>query len=391
MTKNDMPDQSDPFDIPLEMAEEKKSRPLKKILLIAVILACACLWFFSAEFQDTPMNLKNVAKPHAELASRINIANTPAYTEKIEAYAQNKAKTAQKNGQSFVSPISEPHVYPHERVPHEGIAPQIGREKKEESGPVPRETPRREEKKEIQARKEKPRHVRDVQAMAAAMRSSFSHSAPAPQALLLLNHPREKKVSVVQEEKKPPSLRPELTGRMFYCVTRLSLDSDSPGPCIAEVVEGRFQGSRFIGTFARFESRLVLRFTSFHIKDGETVSVEAYGVDPATDRTSLATSVDHHYLERFGGIIAASFLEGFGEAVQSSGKSSYSSLYGASTIVPHYNLQEQLTIAAGRAGNRAASLMSQNFSRAPTVHLRSGTDLGVLITKVEEKSRYTAE
>lgn len=388
MTKNNMPDQSDNFDIPLEMAEEKKSKPLKKLLLLAVILASACIWFFSTEFQDTPMNLKNVAKPHAELASRINIANTPAYTEKIEAYAQNKAKTAQKNGQSFVSPISEPHIYPHESIPRQST-----REKKEEvpPKPVPKEMPRREEKKEIQARKEKPRHVRDVQAMVAALRSSFSHSAPPPQELLLLNHPRERRVPEVQEEKKPPSLRPRLTGQMFYCVTRLSLDSDSPGPCIAEVVEGRFQGSRFIGTFARFESRLVLRFTSFHIKGGETVSVEAYGVDPSTDRTSLATSVDHHYLERFGGIIAASFLEGFGEAVQSSGKSSYSSLYGASTIVPHYNLQEQLAIAAGRAGNRAASLMSQNFSRAPTVHLQSGTDLGVLITKVEEKGKDTVD
>ena len=121
-----------------------------------------------------------------------------------------------------------------------------------------------------------------------------------------------------------------LPGDILYAVNRVTLDSDAPGPAMVEVIMGPFRGARAIGSFQRLGEHLVLRFSSFVLRDGSRYAVQAYAIDPATDRTAVSGSVDRHFLARWGGLVAASFLEGFGDAVARSGVSSTSTIYGSS-------------------------------------------------------------
>nr|MCR4666941.1 DotG/IcmE/VirB10 family protein [Desulfovibrio sp.] len=175
------------------------------------------------------------------------------------------------------------------------------------------------------------------------------------------------------------SVPPLSPGDMLHAVLLLSLNSDNAGPVLAKVIRGPWAGSRLLGSFQGHENGLTLTFTSLVSKTRGTHRILAYAVDPGTDRTSLASSIDHHYLERFATLMAASFLEGFGEAVRESGRSSYSSVYGHGSSIPHYNPAEQFWIAAGKVGSHMAQHLGQNVHKKPTVTLESGIAIGVLI------------
>ena len=84
----------------------------------------------------------------------------------------------------------------------------------------------------------------------------------------------------------------------------------------------------------------------------------------------------------WGGLVAASFLEGFGDAVSRAGTRSYASVYGSGLSVPNYSLGKEAWIAAGKVGERAAGVFEKNFTVAPTVTLNSGTLMGVLILQI---------
>jgi hypothetical protein len=96
--------------------------------------------------------------------------------------------------------------------------------------------------------------------------------------------------------------------------------------------------------------------------------------------------VDHHRLSRWGGLIAASFLEGFGSAVANSGVSA-DNRWGDAIVTktPDYSVEDQTWIAAGKVGEVMGSKASKNFDREPTVTLNEGIPIGVLIIDIENK------
>jgi intracellular multiplication protein IcmE len=115
------------------------------------------------------------------------------------------------------------------------------------------------------------------------------------------------------------ALRP---GDLLHAVLQTAIDSDEPGPVRARVVGERFEGGILLGALDKLAApvgsrpeRVLVRFRWLTLPAGATYALEAYAVDPATGRTALATEVDPHYGSRWGALIAASFLEGYGEAV----------------------------------------------------------------------------
>lgn len=69
-----------------------------------------------------------------------------------------------------------------------------------------------------------------------------------------------------------------------------------------------------------------------------------------------------------------------------SGVSSTSTIYGSSERYPRYDLGDQLWLGGARVGRRAAGLLEQNFGMPPTVILKSGTEMGLLLLEVRERS-----
>lgn len=69
-----------------------------------------------------------------------------------------------------------------------------------------------------------------------------------------------------------------------------------------------------------------------------------------------------------------------------SGVSSTSTIYGSSERYPRYDLGDQLWLGGARVGRRAAGLLEQNFGMPPPVILKSGTEMGLLLLEVRERS-----
>lgn len=200
------------------------------------------------------------------------------------------------------------------------------------------------------------------------------------------SEPSENRREIAEGENEPKL--PELQvspGDILYAVMEVGANSDQAGtPIVARVVSGEWSGAKFIGGFQRMDDRLVLQFNKAVIKDKRgrsvTYSVAGYAVDPNTYSPGVASSVDHHYLERWGGLIASSFLEGFGEAKSRSGTSYY---YGNDNnpgqFKTDYDLSDEAWIAAGKVGEALSDKFSDNFNIPPTVKLEPGEAIGILL------------
>jgi len=174
-------------------------------------------------------------------------------------------------------------------------------------------------------------------------------------------------------------------GTIFYAVMDTALDSDQPGPAMASVVSGPYKGAKVIGSFKRHKDNLVVQFSRLIPKSGPVIPIKAYAVNTATTRTAVATAVNHHYLARWGGLIAASFMEGFGRAVQQSGSTVVNTVGsgGASSlsIHPKRTAGAEAEQALGTVGQKAGQQIQKNFNEPPTVKVAAGTAIDVLIIR----------
>lgn len=101
------------------------------------------------------------------------------------------------------------------------------------------------------------------------------------------------------------------------------LDSDAPGPVLAEITSGPLAGARLIGTMSVAKNSILVNFTTIS-KPGwpSTYSVGAVGM--SVDRsTALATDVNNHYFQKYSGLLAGSFIEGYGDAMTQQGSVTY--------------------------------------------------------------------
>ena len=168
-------------------------------------------------------------------------------------------------------------------------------------------------------------------------------------------------------------------GQILYAVTSLAVNSDVSSPVLATVVQGEMAGFRLLGAFQRDGELLSIAFDKMISPDGSEVAVKAVAVDSRSNSPAVSGKVDSHFLERWGALMAASFLEGLGEAmsgrgttIRSDGDLIVSQREGAS-------LGEISVEALGKVGSRAAGRLERGFDRPPTVILPSGSAIGVLV------------
>lgn len=263
----------------------------------------------------------------------VSAETSPEYKRRLDDYSARRGSEAIEKGGTFVAPASgvgkpvpaEPFEAPRVTREPPAPAPAPPAAKREDVpvfrpvSPQPRVRTRPAERRE--------RGDQTVISYLAGLRSD-----PGQPAAMVLNRPSPRTDTsrhAVTPASPPAGVPGVLPGDILYAVNRVTLDSDAPGPAMVEVIMGPFRGARAIGSFQRLGEHLVLRFSSFVLRDGSRYAVQAYAIDPATDRTAVSGSVDRHFLARWGGLVAASFLEGFGDAVARSGVSSTSTIYGS--------------------------------------------------------------
>ena len=88
-------------------------------------------------------------------------------------------------------------------------------------------------------------------------------------------------------------------------------------PVLAKMVTGPFRGANLIGGFNKEGDRLVMRFNTMVTKDrNKSFDIgTVYAIDTKNGQTAVQTGVDHHYLLRYGSLLAGDFLKGMGDAV----------------------------------------------------------------------------
>jgi len=176
-----------------------------------------------------------------------------------------------------------------------------------------------------------------------------------------------------------------LAGTILYAEMISEANSDSPGPVLAQIVQGPLAGARLIGSFSTQRDTLVISFNTLSLgttRDGvevnETIPIQAFAVDSRTIGSGVATDVDYHLLQNIGITFASSFVQGFGEAVASSGQQVISNDSGTTIINPTRTTEQQLMVAAGTAAGAAGESLNNLFGNRPiTVKVRAGTGIGV--------------
>lgn len=198
------------------------------------------------------------------------------------------------------------------------------------------------------------------------------------------------KGSEVNEASSASSKEPIIrAGEVLFAVLDSTVDSDEPSPILATIVAGPFKGSKLIGSFnlPSNGTKLVITFNMLSVPGApKTTSINAYAIDPNTARTALATTVNHHYLLRYGSLFAATWLEGFGNAVQSANTTitiGGTGVTQATTIQNGINRStlENAVIGLATLGKSWGQVAMQNVNTPITVTVCGGTGIGVLFTQ----------
>lgn len=169
-------------------------------------------------------------------------------------------------------------------------------------------------------------------------------------------------------------------GEIEYAQLLVEANSDIPGPVVAMVVSGPFNGSRVLGSFQKEEEYLVLKFTTLVGKDGHSIPINATAVDPDTTLTGMATDVDHRYMSRIILPAAAKFIEGLGSAIADNGSTTVT--VSGDTVAQSssdLNPKEELAKAGSEAASKVSEILDEEGNNTEIlVRIKAGTPFGML-------------
>lgn len=167
-------------------------------------------------------------------------------------------------------------------------------------------------------------------------------------------------------------------GTVVPAILLTPINSDAPGPVLAQITSGPFRNARVLGSFRSSGQQLVVQFDTLSMPgQPHSFRIQAFAVGSDLS-PGLATNVDHHYLLRYGLISAAAFLQGYGQAEQQSGQTTIVSPFGGVTQTTGKLSASQISRRAlGQVGQSVGTELQQDASRPNTV-TASGQDGGAL-------------
>ncbi|MBY3151248.1 hypothetical protein HFO56_02465 [Rhizobium laguerreae] len=178
-----------------------------------------------------------------------------------------------------------------------------------------------------------------------------------------------------------------LAGTILYAQLVGRANSDHPGPVLAKILQGEYEGATLIGAFQVAQNALVINFDRMTVgttRDGEeineTIPIQATAVDTTYIGSGLATKVDRHMFQKLAIAFTAGFAQGFGDAISDTGETTINTSNGTITTGgKDLNAREELLSASGQAVSQAGSILQQEFGNRPTtVIVEAGTPIGVL-------------
>lgn len=161
-------------------------------------------------------------------------------------------------------------------------------------------------------------------------------------------------------------------GTVVPAVLLGSLNSDNPGPVLAQITSGPLAGTRILGQFSASDKALTLNFSTLSKPGLGTYSIKAVAIDD-NYATGMATDVNNHYFRRYGLTLAAAFVEGYGDAISRQNTTVTSTDFG--TVVSQGELSDSdiAKSAFGEVGSKIGQQLSREGNNVrPTVTLDCG-------------------
>ncbi|WP_440993235.1 DotG/IcmE/VirB10 family protein [Cysteiniphilum litorale] len=172
-------------------------------------------------------------------------------------------------------------------------------------------------------------------------------------------------------------------GDILFAVLNTALNSDQANtPVLATIVVGNYKGAKLLGSFERQEDKLVVKFSRMSIPGANSsMAINAYAIDQNTAQSAMATSVNHHYLLRYGSLFSAAFLQGFGTYFSNGQNSACppNATICINTQKAAVTTQNAAYAGLGQIGSALSNAMAQQFNMPPTVKLAQGSAIGILI------------
>lgn len=177
-----------------------------------------------------------------------------------------------------------------------------------------------------------------------------------------------------------------LAGTVIYGELIGRVNSDSPGPVLATVLQGPYRGARLIGEFTTGEDSVVISFSKMSIdKDvngnviNETVPIQAVAVDTKYIGTAMASKVNRHMVQKIAFGFISGFAQGLGTAVSQTNSITTTTADGTVTSTSEdLDVQDELISAGGKAVADTGKLLFDAYGNRPTtIIVDAGTPIGV--------------
>lgn len=173
-------------------------------------------------------------------------------------------------------------------------------------------------------------------------------------------------------------------GSIAYAQLITELDSDVPGPVLAQVLSGPFTDGRLIGKIDVNQDCgcLVITFKTV-VKDTVSYKIDAIALDENTTLAAVdATDIDHHYFVRYVLPAAASFLTGYSQALSQTGSTqTATSGVGTETSAPPPSPKQSIFAGITTSSQAIGNDLNAAAQRPPTIIIAKGTTMGVFFTE----------
>lgn len=174
-------------------------------------------------------------------------------------------------------------------------------------------------------------------------------------------------------------------GHVLYATLDMEANSDVPGPLRATIQGGEYNGARVLGEFKVSNDYLVISFSRMVLPTGEHLAIDAIGIDPDRRLIGMADRVDRHYLQRFGAVLGAAFLQGYGKAVLASREVQVGTGDNAEIVSTIDTTKDKALAAMAEVGDELAGLVRPFASRPPTVIKYADTGMGLMFLSPVER------
>ena len=170
-----------------------------------------------------------------------------------------------------------------------------------------------------------------------------------------------------------------LIGTVYYGQLITQVNSDSPGPVLAQILQGPYQGARLIGNFELNRESATIQFNQMTTSQHNSIPINAIAVDTNYIGTSLVSNVDRHLIEKIGFGFIAGFAQGLGNVLPRLSKTTTETTAGDEKIITEtISPRDVLYSAAGQAIADTGTLLFDEFGqRSRTIVVDSGTEIGV--------------